>query len=430
VVDAPGPIACGIIRLAPSWALLRQNAGFRNLWLAQLISLTGDRASAVALLAVVLHLTGSGFLAGAVLAANMLAPLVVFPLVSSALDQLSRRAIIVTADVLSTAVALSLILVDSPGRVWAGIVAVAGISALDAFSTPASMAALPNLVERKDLGRANALLASCQGITLGIGPLVGGALTTGFGHEVAFVANAASFLVSASLTLSIRRSFGERRSDRVGAPARGDIRQGLAFVRSEPIVGGLLASKAGFAFFSGGTFVLLPVLAVKVFHSGAFGIGLLMAARGLGAFVGPLVARSVVHDDRVRLLASLGVGAALFGVAYLLVAVIPLIWLAVPFVVLAHTGGFGLWTMEGYGLQLLCPDHVRGRVLALDFCVASALMGTSMLVVGRTVGSFDPRLVVAVEAMLVITFAIVWGAVMRKTGTGALTEPDVSGPEP
>lgn len=404
------------MRVAPSWVLLRQNTGFRNLWLAQLISLTGDRASAVALLAVVFHLTGSGFLAGAVLAANMLAPLVVFPLVSLALDRLSRRSIIVAADLVSAAVALALMVVDSPGRIWLGIVAIAGMSALDAFSTPASMVALPNLVERTDLGRANAVLSSCQGITLGIGPLLGGALTTGLGHNVAFVANAASFLVSALLTLSIRRSFDEQRPHAGGAPPVGDM-QGLAYVRSEPVVTGVLASKSGFALFSGGTFVLLPVLAVRVFHAGAFGIGLLMGARGLGALVGPLIAGRVVKDDRVRLLASLGAGAALFGVAYLFVAVVPFIWLAVPFVVLAHTGGFGLWTIEGYGLQLLCPDQVRGRVLALDFCTASALMGASMLLVGRIVGTFDPRLVLVVEAILVISFAAAWGGVMRRVAT-------------
>jgi MFS family permease len=416
------------MRLAPSWTLLRQNTGFRNLWFAQLISFTGDRASAVALLAVVLRLTGSGFLAGAVLAANMLAPLVVFPLVSVALDRLSRRSIIVAADLLSTAVALTLILVDSRSRIWWGIAAVAAISALDAFSTPASMAALPNLVEAKDLSRANALMAACQGITLGIGPLVGGVLTAGAGQDVAFIANAASFLASALLTLGIRRPFGKEGRQRARARPLGDIRQGFSYVRSQPVVVGLLASKSGFALFSGGTFVLLPVMAVTVFRSGAFGIGLLMAARGLGALVGPLVARSVVKDDRNRLLASLGLGAGLFGLAYLCVAVVPLIWLAVPFVILAHTGGFGLWTMEGYGLQLHCPDRVRGRVLALDFCAASALMGTSMLLIGRTLGSYDPRLVVAVEGLLVLGFAAVWSAIMRRVGTGRSRPVDLDEP--
>lgn len=322
-----------------------------------------------------------------------------------------------------------MMLVTSAGTVWIGIVAVLGVATMNAFSRPASQAALPNLVDPPDLGRANALLASSQGITLGIGPVIGGVGAAYVGHDAVFVANAVSFVLAAILVVSIRGRFSEAGPGPAVERALGQVREGLAYVRSDARTLSLVAIKALFALAGGGAFVLLPVFATRVFSAGEVGIGLLMAARGLGALIGPFLARAVVGESESRLFVILGVCAGLFGGAYVLVAAMPLIWMALPLVTLAHTGGFALWTMESYGLQRAAPDRLRGRVLALDFTVASALMTVSMLATGRLVESVDARVIMAAEAVLLVACAGAWTMATRRFWRPAARRP-ADDPEP
>lgn len=377
----------------------------------------------MALLGLVLGLTGSGFLAGAILAANMLSPLLVFPAVSVVVDRLPRQRLMVTAHILAAAMALAMMLVTSAGTVWIGIVAVLGIATMNAFSRPASQAALPNLVDDLDLGRANALLASSQGVTLGIGPLLGGVGAAYLGHDVVFIANAVSFVGAAILVVRIRRRFAEVSGPSVER-ALGQMREGVAYVRSDARTLSLVAIKALFALAGGGAFVLLPVFATRVFSAGEVGIGMLMAARGLGALIGPFLARAVVGESESRLFIILGACAGLFGGAYALFAATHLIWLALPLVTLAHTGGFALWAMGSYALQRAAPDWLRGRVFAIDFTLASALMAVSMLATGRLVELVDARALMAAESVALIGCAGAWTLMTRNFWRPAARRPD------
>ncbi len=403
VASSTEPLADGSYR-----AFLRRTPAFRKLWLAQLISQTGDRASVVALLGLALSLTESAFIAGAILAASMLAPLAVFPIVSLVADHFDRKRLMIVADILAATMALSMILVGSAGTVWIGVGAVFSIATMEAVSRPAAHAALPNLVDDDDLGRANALLASTQGITLGIGPIIGGVVAALLSHDAVFVGNTASFLLSAALVASIARRFAQGHADEARSPSRERLLEGIVYVRSNPQVGTLVSIKSTFALAGGGAFVVLPVFAFEVFDAGELGIGLLTAARGLGALVGPFAARTIIGGSQPRLFATIGACAALFGGAYIAFSATPLIWLALPLVTLAHTGGFALWAMEVYGLQRLTPDRLRGRILTIDFTLTRALMGASMLATGYLVTVANPRGVIAAEALALMICVVAW----------------------
>lgn len=399
---------------------LRRNSAFRKLWLAQLTSQTGNRASMVALLGLVLGLTGSGFLASLVLAANMLSPFMVFPFVSTIVDRFDRKRIMVCADLLAVGMALAMMLVNSAARIWIGIAATLGIAAMNAFSRPAAQAALPNLVDDEHLGRANVLLASIQGITLGIGPLIGGVVAAYVGYDAVFGVNALSFVLSAGLVMRITGRFAEDRSEAAVSRPLGAVRQGVSYARSNPRVGALLSIKSAFALAGGGAFVLLPIFAVKVFDAGDLGIGILTAARGLGALLGPFAARAVIGESQPRLFATIGSCAALFGGAYIAFTAIPQIWFALPLVTLAHTGGFALWAMQGYGLQLVTRDQLRGRVFTLDYTLATAMMGISMLVTGQVLTAVGPRVVMAGEAVALVVCAAAWVLTTHRLWRGGL----------
>ena len=71
-----------------------------------------------------------------------------------------------------------------------------------------------------------------------------------------------------------------------------------------------------------------------------------------------------------------------YGLAYALLPLAPTLHLAAVCVLLAHLGGGAQWVLSTYGLQVSTPDGMRGRVLGLDFGLATLAVGVSSLAAG------------------------------------------------
>ena len=392
--------------------LLRTNSDFRRLWTAQLISLGGDWFNSVALLGLVIDLTGSGLAASLVLAASLLPQFLFAPIAGPLADRLDRRKVMIVCDLARAALALGMLAVRSQDAVWIGILCLAGISTFGAFFQPASGAALPNLVGASQLAPANALMGATWGVMLAIGAAVGGVVATVFGRDVAFILNAASFAWSALLIVRVRGRFKEDED----APRRvhpiKDIREGLSYARSDRKVLALIATKGGFGL-GVGVIALLPIFAKDVFDAGDTGIGFLFAARGIGALLGPFGARALVGDSDRRLFIAIGASMALYGVAYFVFPFMPGILPAAAIAIVAHLGGGAQWLLSSFGLQKMTQDHMRGRILALDLGLVSLTMSLSVLGAGKLADLFDPRLVMIGFASVEIVYAIVWLSATR-----------------
>jgi predicted MFS family arabinose efflux permease len=404
--------------------LLASNPSFRRLWIAQLISLGGDWFNVVALTGLLLHLTGSSFYGGAVLAASLLPQFLLSPVAGVVADRFDRRRLMVGANLIAAVLALAMLAVRSPGSVWLGLAAMAGIAATGAFFDPASRSGLPNIVESDQLGAANVLMASTWGVMAAVGAAAGGLVAGLLGRDAAFVVNAASFLISAGLILGVRAPLGP-----LGLPGEHrrlrpvqDLREGAAWARADPRVTALLAQKVGFGLGTG-MIGLLPIFAARVFaghgRAGPTGspeaaIGLLYAARGLGSLLGPFGARAFVGADLQRLFPAIAVAMALFGGAYALFPAAPGLWPAAGIVLVAHLGGGTQYTMTGYGLQQITPDRVRGRIMAFELGLVTLSMSASLLAAGRAAEVVDPRTVVEVLSGLTVAYAAVWALATRR----------------
>jgi predicted MFS family arabinose efflux permease len=148
------------------------------------------------------------------------------------------------------------------------------------------------------------------------------------------------------------------------------------------------------------------VFALDVFGAGDAGIGVLLGARGLGALVGPYVGRALYRDDGRRLVLVCGASIVAYAVAYVFLPLAPGLWSAAAFVALAHAGGGNQWVSSTTGLQLTTPDEVRGRVMSLDFGLATLAMGVSALVAG----GLAELVGLTGAAWTMATFALVYGA--------------------
>jgi MFS family permease len=389
-----------------SWSLLRRNPDFSRLYTAQLVSFAGDWFLTVALLGLVLELTGSPLLTSLVVVAHLVPFFLVSPVAGVLADRLDRRKLMIAADVTRAFVCLGFLRIRGPEDVWMVFVLQGVLAVLEAVFEPASGAAVPNVVDREDLAQANVLVGSAWGTMLAVGAALGGLVSATLGREVAYLFDSATFVISAGLLLGIRRPFSEA-TDRDHPPMRQAVVETIHYAREEPRVFALLAVKGGFGL-AGGVILLLPVFATKVFHAGDAGIGVLMGARGLGALIGPFLARRYIGGDERRLFTAIGASLGVFALFYAFFPLMPSLWLAAPFAVGAHLGGGAQWTLSTYGLQTIVPDRIRGRVFAFDYMLVTASIALSNLAAGVAADRLDPRWVMATMSGVAFVYALVW----------------------
>lgn len=390
--------------------LLRRNGDFRRVFLSSLVTSGGDWFALIPLLALLHDLTGSGLYGGLAFAADTAVFALLSPYAGTVADRLDRRRVIVVTEALCIGFALLLLLVDH-GTESVSLLAVSGIAAAKAFATPAAAAATPNLVPAQDLALANVMNGVAWGSMLAVGAALGGLATAAFGVSTCFVIDAVSFAVSALLVARCRTPFQQPRETGAQPRFRQAAHEAVAFARSDRAVLALLAVKPGVAF-ANGALVLFPLLADGVFHVGSAGLGLLYAARGLGALSGPLLLGRRGRQGAVMWFVLAG-GMVSCGLFYLLVACAPWFGLALLLVVLAHLGGGANWTVSTYGLQKRVPDRVLGRISSADFMIVTLVIALNQVVAGVLSEVVGTRLLIGAFGAATVVYALGWFAGTR-----------------
>jgi len=390
--------------------LLRHNRDFRLLYFGSLISLGGDWFLTVALLDLVLQLTGSATLASLMLLCQSLPIFLVTPIAGRAVDRLDRRKLMILVDVMRAGACLLPLFARTPALLPFAYVGVIAISIGSAYFEPASQAALPNLVAPEELNAANVLMGSTWGTMLAVGAAIGGAVTMRFGRDVSFVVDAVSFLASAAILWRMRARFAEERP--VGhehPPLVESMRETLRYARTHPRVLALLTSKGGYGL-GAGVVAMLSVFGKEVFHAGAFGIGLLFAARGLGALLGPFFIRAIGARRDDLQYSLIGASILIFGAGYMALGFSRSLLAGSLAVFAAHLGGGAQWQTSTYGLQRETPDWIRGRVFGADWGFVTLTMSISSMVAGIAADRFGATIATAAVASVCILWALFWSA--------------------
>ena len=410
----------GPMRLSPYLSLLRNNPAFGRLYAAQLASFAGDWFATVALLGMALEMTGSSTVAAGVLALQTGGFAAASPLAGIIADRLDRRKLLVAVDLARVPVALAFLLARGPDTLWIAFVAVALLAIGAAIFEPTSSASLPNLVEPEDLPSANVLIGSAWGTMLALGAALGGLVAVTLGRDAAFVINALSFAVSALLIIGIRRPLQLPREP--GHQPSGGITDAIAtairLARSRRTVAAFLLTKTSFGFGTG-IVALLAIFGRDVFGAGDAGIGILFAARGLGALIGPFVARSAMGTDDRGLIRGIGWSFVALTMAYALFPLAPGIAVAAVLVFVAHCGGGAQWSLSTLGLQRATPDAIRGRVFSVDYGLVTLAIALSTLLAGFLADAVAPQPAVWTMVGLVAIAGGAWFAFSRH----ALAEP-------
>jgi MFS family permease len=369
--------------------------GFRLLFLSAFASSFGTLLAAVALAIDVKDRTDSGLWVGALMAVEFLPAILIGLLVGPLVDRLSRRGLMVAADLARAAVFCALPFVSSPGTI-VGLAAVAGLAT--GFFRPAAVAGIPNLVPEDDLPAANALIQVIENVSWTVGPVIGGILTAAAGPHTSYWVNAGSFLVSAVLILRIP----QRLLQSVTALTRGhwrDLADGFGVVRRSRMLMTIVVAWSVASIGIGMANVAEVFLAKDSFDAGDFGYGLLFGAIGAGLVVGSLLAPAI--DARFGIATLYASSIAVTALGYGLAAVSPNVWVAALFCVVAGVGNGASSIANPLLVQRGAPDAVRGRALTLIISLNYIVLGAGFALAGPIVNALGARWAWGISAALI-----------------------------
>jgi MFS family permease len=392
-------------------SILRNNRNFRLLYIGQTISQLGDWFNAVAVYALLLDLTGSATAVAWMMIVQFLPVAVFGPLAGVIVDRVDRRRLMIGTDLLRGTLILTLLFIRRTDQVWIAYVVMAVAVGAQAFFEPARTATIPNVTAPADLLEANALSSATWSAMLALGASIGGLVTALAGRNVAFVVNALSFFASAYFIAQTRYDA----TPAAGPPLRGflaltgiaDLIEGVRYVRQRSHVAALMLVKAGWGL-AGGVLLLLTIFGQRVFPlagGSAAGIGVLYAARGIGAGLGPIALRWIIGQQPRRLRLVIGPAYFMVGVFYVALAAAPTLWLAALCVLCAHFGGSILWVFSTVLLQMEVPDRFRGRVFATELALVTLMSSVSSYWTGHQLdrAGWSPRtLAFALGAMFCV----------------------------
>lgn len=388
------------------WAVFAslRHRNYLLLWIGSLVSNTGDWMDQVALNWLVWTLTKDPAALGLLNACRGL-PILAFTLFGGALaDRIERRRLLQSTQLLGMALAFVL-----AGLVWTGSIEFWQVLLLGtlrgvllSFNQPTRQALVSELVPRADLLNAVALNSATMNMTRVFGGALGGVLIGLFGVAGCFFLNGLSF-VAVIWALALM----EIPPQPAGRPRQGILRAvgaGLAYIRSEPALAGLVLAGLVPMIFGMPYLTLLPIFADQVLRIGNTGYGFMVALTGVGALAGALTVASLRdfrHKGRLMLAVMTGFGAML-----VLFALSDWTPLSLVLLLGVGCGSTGYLAVNNTLLQVNSTAEMRGRVMSVFF-LNRGLVPLGTMVAGLAAGAIGAPLTVAVMGGVIIVLALI-----------------------
>jgi MFS family permease len=350
----------------PSAFAALKHRDFRLLWLGQIVSVTGSQMQSVAINWHVYLLTKSAFALGLVGLFRGL-PIIICSLIGGVVaDAVNRKRLMIATQsvMLTTAGLLAVATMFGLKSVWPIYVLSAFASAATAFDIPARQSLMPSLVPDADFPNAVSLgLVVFNVATIG-GPALAGFILAESGPAIIYWLNAASFLavIAALIAMKVGGS-PELQGGRRKALSFSALKEGLAFVWRTPIIVQTMTLDFVATFFASAT-LLLPIFATERLHVDARGYGVLAAAPAIGSVVTALLMARIASFRREGRLVVVSV--AVYGIATAAFGVSTVFWLSLLMLAITGAADTVSTVLRQTIRQLVTPDHIRGRMTAIN----------------------------------------------------------------
>ncbi|MEN6357417.1 MAG: MFS transporter [Armatimonadota bacterium] len=351
-------------------------------WIGQVISFTGTWVQSVAQGWLVLKLTGSALDLGIVGAAGTLPTLIIGLPAGAIADRFDKRKIVIITQALAMIQAFILAALTYTGlvRVWHIIILAIFIGAVNALDTPIRQSMIVDMVEgdKNDVLSAVSLSSTAFNGARVIGPALAGVVLAAVGTANCFLINAISY-VAALVALIMMTEHGFKSSAQSG-PMGIQIREGLSHAYHSNLLRDLLLMTGISGLFGGQMSTIMPVVADQVYHMGPKGLGMLMAAMGVGALLGAVGTTALGHHFRQRTLVLFG--GILSALSLLAFGRSGNYHIALLFLLMTGLGSMLFMAVSNSIIQEAAPNDLRGRVISLRIFVLSGLSPIGALLIG------------------------------------------------
>jgi MFS family permease len=375
------------------------NVRFMQLWAGQAISFVGDAVSMVALVILVVQLTGSASAVGGALVARLL-PTFASPLFGVLTDRFDRRVVLVASDLVRATLVLGLVFARDLVVIY-GLVFLIGSAR--ALFNPTIRAAFPSVVSEGDLTRANSLIGGTFSASVTVGPALGGLLVASVGVSVAFLVDAATYLISAGLLSRIPLPRPQREEEEVGVFR--ELRSGFSYLAGSRVP---LAVMAGAFLTVLATDLAIPAevfLAKGTFGAGDIGYGLLVSLWGIGMVVGS--ALTGILGDRLKLLPVYFLGIFVWALALAGTGLSPTFVVALGMLAVAGAANGVDNVVTDTILQRRVPNAFLGRVFSVKYLGYGAGEAIAYPAGGVLVDALGPRSTFLLAGILTAVVALV-----------------------
>ncbi len=376
-----------------------QSRPFLLFWITISLSLTGVWVRITAQGWLVYDLTHDTFLLGLVSFCQAAPVLIASPVAGAILDRVDRRRVLLVVQVVVAATMFILATLVATGgiRVWQIMVLAVIAGTASGFDWPARLSLVPALVPKNQLQSAVALNAAAFNGSRVVGPVIAGFLIGAVGVTACFYLNVAMYIPFILVLASLAADRALPAMTHQESAFR-NLLSGYRYIWRTPTIRGLLSVDIVPLMFGISYFTLAPAVARDILGLGGRGLGLLLAANGVGYLGGTILVAAMGGVRRRGRIVVAGVaGYALLIVGY---AVSGNVLLTGALMLLLGLVVSVYGTLNDTLVQTLVDDAYRGRVLA----VYSMFWGLT------PIGSVEAGLLahhVGVQAALAINGALV-----------------------
>lgn len=399
--------------------LIKGNRNFRNLLAGQFISELGNWFNFIASLGLVRLVSDASPMAAGILFVCRLIPFAVFsPIAGTFVDRFSRRQVMIITDLARVGIALMFLLVADPGDLWIAYLATTLLSTFGAFFDGAKNAATPNLTGKEGLLAGTALMFSTRFLLMAVGSALGGWASAVFGYQVAFIINAASFLVSAyTVWLIPEEAVREQETaDRAGRESFvTELRQGLHYAVTNHFAATIILMNVIWAVGGGAINIVFERMG-GVFFVATEGwnpdvaVALLWTASGFGLFLGMMIAhRTSIYLDRGKShYQFIGWTLVIHGLLFAIAGVVPSLWLFMAFAFISRLIIGVEYAVQETLFQRSLPDYIRGRISTLERGAELTMFGVSSWISSTLVYGVSAQVLTIFSGLLAGSAGIVW----------------------
>ena len=396
-------------RSRPDLFSILRNRNFALLWGGQAVSQIGDGLFNIAMMWLVLQLTGSALAMGTTVILSQL-PRLAFQLIGGvSVDRYDRRALMLISDAIRGIVMFIFALLVATNQIQLTHIYILSVifGIVGAFFLPAMYALVPNLVTKESLVPANSLMSLTQQASQIIGPALGGVLIAvpAFGIAGVSVLNALSFGVGVIGVLMMRLPAHLNGARQTTGSFWHNLRDGFRYLlqfRALVIIM-LLAMVLNFAFAP--ISVVMPIFVKNIMGIGSEGFGLVMSTFAAGMVIGSLGVGMRAPRSHRGIIAFLL--TTLQGAILAVMGLIPIFVITCALSIAMGISNGIINTLLGATIQGMIADEYRGRMMSLNMLIATGLMPIALALAGGLSDAVGPSMVFVAGGVLCVVTSLV-----------------------